>query len=117
MTAEATESRPAPVVQPLQAPVLRSEFRQLLASGVLIDRAGQPVPGLPCPTCGNPDDRYTCPGSLPCLKCSAGPGQRCTRPSGHASDTWHVARVRAAETIDDQREADGDPTLLAPWPE
>ena len=117
MSSDAEHSRPEPVVQPVPAPLLRSAFRQLLTSSALVDRAGRRVLGLTCPVCGNPDDTYTCPGSLPCPSCRAAASQRCKRPSGHTSDTWHAARVRAADAVDQAREEADDPTLLAPWPE
>lgn len=118
MTAELPRpSAVAAVHQPFPAPVYRFEYQQLLADGALVDRAGRPVSGAPCPTCDWLVDTFTCPGSLPCPRCSVPPEQRCIRPSGHAADRFHTGRVRAAEARDRAREDAGDPTLLAPWPE
>lgn len=117
MSSDREHPRRAAITQPMPAPRMRSVFRKLLTSGALVDRAGRPVPGLPCPVCGNPDDTSTCPGTLPCPSCPAGAGRRCKRPSGHTSDTWHAARVKAADAVDRDREQANDPTLLAPWPE
>lgn len=116
-TAELPSSGRARAVQPVPAPVYLSEYQQLLAAGVLVDRAGRPVSGRRCATCDGLVDTYTCPGALPCPRCGAHSGQRCRRPSGHTADRWHAARTKAAEAIDQQREAADDPTLLAPWPE
>ncbi|MFI6112720.1 hypothetical protein [Kitasatospora sp. NPDC051164] len=113
-------SRPSTVAgvhQPFPAPVYRFEYEQLLAAGALVDRAGRPVSGAPCPTCDWLVDTFTCPGSLSCPRCSVTAEQRCIRPSGHAADRFHTGRVRAAETQDRARVEVDDPTLLAPWPE
>ncbi len=42
----------------------------------------------------------TCPRSLPCPVCKAGPGNPCQRPSGHRAATLHVQRIEQAELID-----------------
>jgi hypothetical protein len=115
--AEPPASGGSRAVQPVPAPLYRSEYQQLLAAGVLIDRAGRPVSGGPCATCDGLTDTYTCPGALPCPHCRADRGQRCQRPSGHTADRWHAARIDAADAIDQQREDADDPSLLAPWPE
>ena len=107
----------AQVVQPVRTPVYSSRYRQLLADGALVDRAGQPVSGASCPTCGWLVDGSTCPGSLSCPHCSVPGGRRCRRPSGHTADRWHTARIQAAAAVDQHREDVNDPSLLAPWPE
>ncbi|MFZ3492206.1 hypothetical protein ACODT5_03015 [Streptomyces sp. 5.8] len=118
MTADlARPNAPSGALQPIPAPVYRFEYQQLLAAGVLVDRAGRTVSGAPCPTCDWLMDTFTCPGSLPCPRCSATSGQRCMRPSGHTADRFHTSRVRAAEAVDRDREEADDQTLLAPWPE
>ncbi|MFD8316203.1 hypothetical protein [Kitasatospora purpeofusca] len=105
----------ARIVQPLPAPVYHREYRELLATGALVDRSGLPLPSGPCPTCDSLIDGYTCPGAIRCPRCSA-TGRRCLRPSGHESDQWHKARRAAADDLDRQREDANDPTLPAPWP-
>jgi hypothetical protein len=106
----------ARLVQPMPAPLYLSEYRQLLAEGRLVDRAGRPVSGQPCPTCDGRVDTYTCPRAVPCPSCHARTGQRCRRASGHTADRWHKERIRAAEALDDGRERARDTSLLAPWP-
>ncbi|MCX4682273.1 hypothetical protein OG413_44640 [Streptomyces sp. NBC_01433] len=105
----------APRVQPVPRPVLMAEFRALLASGVLTDRAGAPL-GAPC-GCGGLTDGYTCPLSLRCPSCAEPAGRPCRRPSGHQAAETHAPRLRAAGSLDKARERDGDPTLPAPWPD
>jgi hypothetical protein len=41
----------------------------------------------------------TCPKSIGCLSCPAGPGQNCRRPSGHPC-RMHAPRWEAAEAMD-----------------
>lgn len=61
------------VTQPVPAPVYLREYQQLLLANVLVDRAGRPLRSGRCPTCDSLIDGYTCPGSLPCPRCRAGP--------------------------------------------
>lgn len=49
---------------------------------------GQVVPGS------------TCPRSVVCPTCSAGPGRPCRRPSGHRADQLHAGRIEYAERLD-----------------
>lgn len=53
----------------------------------------------PCAWCGGDavDPDTTCPRSVVCPNCSAGPGQPCKRPSGHTADTLHAERIELAE--------------------
>ena len=102
--------------QPVPAPGSVTALEELLAAGVLVDLAGRPLRARPCGHCGASTVGETCPWSLRCPGCGAGPGSPCRRPSGHNAAELHTGRVAAAAEIDVRRELDGDPTLPAPWP-
>ncbi len=51
-----------------------------------------------CATCGGMAIvGTTCPKSIACPRCGAGPGSVCKRPSGHEAMTVHHARIILAE--------------------
>jgi hypothetical protein len=51
----------------------------------------------PCPWCGGEaDPTTTCPKSLTCPTCHAGPGSPCVRPSGHRAAQLHAQRIDGA---------------------
>lgn len=51
-----------------------------------------------CHWCGGPaDTESTCPKSIECPSCGAGPGESCHRPSGHRAATMHARRWQLAE--------------------
>lgn len=56
------------------------------------------VRAVSCP-CG-PSARGTCPHSIACPKCHAGPGKFCQRPSGHRAAEMHAERYRESERAD-----------------
>jgi hypothetical protein len=54
-----------------------------------------------CEWCGGEaDPRTTCPRSIECPHCHAGPGSPCRRPSGHRASRLHAARIELAESND-----------------
>lgn len=54
-----------------------------------------------CRWCGGlADPSTTCPRSIECPHCHAGPGAPCKRPSGHRAAELHGDRIRAAELLD-----------------
>ncbi|WP_033821033.1 MULTISPECIES: hypothetical protein [unclassified Kitasatospora] len=102
--------------QPVPSPGDPAAAHLLLQAGELIDLTGDPLqPGPRCATCEGFDLGDTCPMALTCPTCLAVPGRRCRRPSGHTAPGTHVARLKAADLADDEREAAGDPTLPARW--
>jgi hypothetical protein len=98
-------------------PSRRAEERAWRAAGLLVDVSGRALPPTvqPCGFCDGGDIGDTCPASLTCPTCHAGPKQRCRRPSGHTAEQWHLERIRAADLEDQRREEDGDTTLPARW--
>lgn len=70
----------------------------------------------PCAHCGaDAVVGTTCPLSIECPACTAGPGSRCKRPSGHEAQQLHMPRVLAAEHLDRENglaPEDLDPTWL-----
>jgi hypothetical protein len=105
--------------QTFEPPSDLATSRAWRAAGLLVDVAGRALPTArrPCAFCDGDDLGDTCPAALTCPTCRAGPRTRCRRPSGHAADQWHRARVRAADTEDQRREDGGDTNLPARWAE
>jgi hypothetical protein len=54
-----------------------------------------------CEWCGGEaDPATTCPRSVECPLCHAGPGHPCKRPSGHRAAQLHAPRIELAESND-----------------
>src|SRR2546423_12332414 len=103
-----------PAVQRVAGPATRAGYEALRAAGRLVDLARRPLRVTRCEHCRGTTVGETCPQSLPCTTCGAEPGRRCTRSSEHEA-ACHAPRWRAAERVDNERAAAGDPTLPAPW--
>lgn len=106
------------VEQPVPPPATWADFAALAESGRLVSAAGSPLVLRACPTCRNRTLGETCPQTVPCPGCSAGPRQPCVRPSGHAyvGGGFHAERLDRAALVDAERQAAGDPTVPAAWP-
>ena len=70
-----------------------------------VARSGHLVPfPAACLWCGEPAyESTTCPHSIRCPRCAAGPGERCRQPNGHAVELHHDRRI-AAHAIDEAAE-------------
>ena len=104
------------VYQPVPQPRTPAEYERV--KDQLVDLAGRPLQRHACTACnGLTSVGEVCPMSLRCRSCLAEPGNRCTRPSEHATfnGELHRDRLDDAEAATTANAAAGITTIPAQW--